>query len=89
MLAIKTVSAPVLSSGAYNVTFGQFEKVTQAHVSFDDPFVAKYLYAASRTLSTNIVTVTIKKQNLAGVGAWANAGDSDITGTLTVVAEGE
>lgn len=89
MLAIKTVSAPVLSSGAYALTFGQYEKVLQAHVSFDDPFTASYLYASSRTLATNVVTITIKKQNLGVPGAWGNAGDSDITGTLTVVAEGE
>lgn len=88
MLAIKTVSAPVLSSGAYDLTFGQFEKVGDAHVSFDDPFVSSYLFASIRTLATNVVTVTIKKQNLAGLGAWSNAGDSDITGSLTVIVDG-
>lgn len=89
MLAIKTVSAPILDSGEYELTFGQYEKLLQAHVSFDDPLTNNYIYGAQRTLATNVVTITIKKVQLAVDDSWVNAGDSDITGTLTVVVEGE
>lgn len=90
MIAIKTTTSPTLSSGAFTVTFGQFEKINSASVSFDDPFTASYAFAASRSISGNVVTVTVKKQNLGSPGAWANAVTSDLNGkTVTIVAEGE
>jgi len=93
MIAIKTVSAPVLAAGAIAVTFGQYEKVLKAEVGFDDPFDDSTVYGHERAISDNIVTVTVRKAVSTGAGVWGNwavANDSDIAGgTLTVVVEGE
>lgn len=88
MLAIKTTTSPTLVGGAFDVTFGQFEKVISASVVFDDPFTASYAFAASRSVATNVVTVTVKKQNLGAPGAWAVAVTADLASkTVTVIAD--
>lgn len=92
MLAIKTTTLDADSTGTITVTFGQFEVISSASVSFDDPFKNGWAFAASRviTADTNKVIVTIKKQNLETPGAWAAAVAGDLTGVvLTIIAEGE
>lgn len=91
MIAIKTVSAPVLAAGAIDVQFGQYDKVLKAVIGFDDPFDAGTIYGHERSISGNTVTVTIKKavNTIGPFGNWELAEDSDIAGgTLTIVAEG-
>lgn len=90
MLVIKSVSAPVLAAGVMPaMTFGQFEKVSQVLVSFDGPQIADWVFEAVRTLATNVVTVTFRKQQTsAGGPTWGNAGNNDITGRVTVLANG-
>lgn len=89
MLAIKSESAPTLDTGAMTMTFGQFEKVAEALVSFDGPNIDDYVFEAVRTLATNVVTITFKKQQAsAAVPTWGAAGDNDITGVVTVIAKG-
>ena len=89
MIKIKTKASPTLSSGTIAFNVGEVEKVNSVEVYFDDPFVSSYAYAASATISGNVVTVTIKKQNLGSPGGWSNAGNSDITGSITIVADCE
>lgn len=89
MLAIKSESAPTLAAGVMTMTFGQFEKVDEALVSFDGPNLDDYVFEAVRTLATNVVTITFKKQQAsAGVPTWGAAGNTDITGVVTVIANG-
>ena len=87
MLDIQSVSGPTLSSGNYTFTFGNYEQVNNALVTFDDPAVSSYAYAASTTISGDTVVVNIKKQNLGSPGGWSNAGNSDITGKITCIAD--
>lgn len=92
MLAIKTTTSPTLVAGAFDMTFGQFEKVVEAAVSFDNPATSDYVFGASRAISGNVVTITVKKIDVTQASpiAWANAVTADVAGmTFTVVAKGE
>jgi hypothetical protein len=90
MLEIQTISAPTLSSGAVDVTFGQFEEISDVFVSFDGPNKADYVFEVVRAISGNVVTLTFyTMQTSAGGPTWATAGDADITGTVTVIANGQ
>lgn len=88
MIAIKTTPSPTLNgSGQFTVTFGQYEEVADASVVFDEKFQNDYVFAASRTISGNVVTVTIKKNHLTD-NTWGVAVSADFTGrTVTVVAQ--
>ena len=90
MLAIKTETGPTLVSGAFSVTFGQFEKVTEAAVIFDGPNDDDYVYEVTRALATNVVTITVKKMQVSAVNTWGNALTADVAAkTFTVIADGE
>ena len=92
MLAIKSESGPTLESGAFAVTFGQFEKVNEAAVIFDGPNVDDYVFEATRSIAaaTNVVTITVKKMQVSAVNTWGNALTADVAAkTFTVIADGE
>ncbi|MBA7500725.1 hypothetical protein ES704_03485 [subsurface metagenome] len=92
MIAIKAVTGPTLVAGAFDVTFGQFEKVVAAAVSFDNPATSDYVFGASRAISGNVVTITVKKIDVTQASpiAWANAVTADVAAMVfTVVAKGE
>ena len=92
MLAIKTETAPTLVAGAFDIVFGQFEKVLAATVSFDNPAANDTVFATDISLSGNTVTVTVKKIDVAGTTpvAWAAAVTTDVADkAFTIVAEGE
>lgn len=74
-VAIKTETSPTLDgSGQFTVTFGDFEKVVSAHVTFDDPQIGDYIFATTTTYATNVVTVTVKKtQASSATPTWAVA----------------
>lgn len=86
MIAIESIATPTLVAGDYDMTFGQFEKVTEAAVSLSGPNENGVVYEASRTLATNVVTIHFEKLTI-GVNTWGNASTGDID-LVTVVAEG-
>ncbi len=89
-LQMKATTSPTLTSGAFTMQFGQFAKVKNAEVMFDDPLAASTAFAATVALSGNTATITIKKQNLGSPGGWANAVTSDLSGKVVrVIADGE
>lgn len=89
MLAIKTETSPTLVSGAFSVTFGQFEKVAEAAVIFDGPNTDDYVYEATRAIATNVVTITVKKMQVSATNTWGDALTADVDGkTFTVIADG-
>lgn len=89
MLAIKTETGPTLVSGAFAVTFGQFEKVAEAAVIFDGPNDDDYVYEATRAIATNVVTITVKKMQLSTTNTWGDALTADVAlKTFTVIADG-
>jgi hypothetical protein len=89
MLIQQTTSDPTLVAGAFTMSFGQVQKVNSAIVSFDNPFTSSYLFAASTSISGNIVTITVMKQNLGGVGPWVVAVTHDVTGKFNVLVQGD
>ena len=89
MLAIKTETGPTLVSGAFDVTFGQFEKVAEAAVIFDGPNDDDYVYEATRAIATNVVTITVQKMQVSTGNTWGVAVDADVAAkTFTVIADG-
>jgi hypothetical protein len=90
MLAIKTTTSPTLVNGAFAVTFGEFEKVAEAAVIFDGPNVSDRVFEATRAISGNVVTITVKKMQVSATNTWGDAATGDVTGkTFTVIADGE
>ncbi len=90
MLAITTVTSPVLVAGAFRVTFGDFERVMEASVSFDNPRIGGWVFATAVSLATNVVTVAVSKIDIAGAAgvAWVDAVTADVSGRkLTVIAD--
>jgi hypothetical protein len=89
MLAIKSTTSPTLTAGAFSITFGQFEKVNEAAVSFDGPNVNDYVFEATRSISGNIVTITVKKMQVSATNTWGAAATADVASKVfTVVADG-
>lgn len=89
MLAIKTTTGPTLVAGAFDVTFGQFEKVAEAAVTVDGPNTDDYVYEATRAIATNVVTVTVKKMQVSVTNTWGDALTADVAAkTFTVIADG-
>ncbi|MBA7682051.1 hypothetical protein ES703_90397 [subsurface metagenome] len=89
MLAIKTETGPTLVSGAFSVTFGQFEKVAEAAVIFDGPNDDDEVYEVTRTIATNVVTITVQKMTVSATNTWGDAVTSDVAAkTFTVIADG-
>ncbi|GAI69455.1 unnamed protein product [marine sediment metagenome] len=89
MLAIKSETGPALVSGAFDVTFGQFEKVAEAAVIFDGPNDADEVYEATRSIATNVVTITVKKMTVSETNTWGAAITTDVAlKTFTVIADG-
>lgn len=90
MIDMQVVTGPTLTSGAFNVTFGQFEKVSEAVVVMDGPQVADYAFEALTSLATNVVTVTVKKTQISsGTPTWADAVTANVAAKkFTVVAKG-
>ncbi len=90
-LSLQTITSPTLGAGGdFAITFGEFEKVTNAVLSFDNPFINSYLVAASTSISGNVVTITVMKQNMGGVGAWVVAITANVAGCkFNALAKGE
>ena len=82
---MKTTNAPTLDTGAFTVTFGDYEKVVQAHAYLEGPNIADHVCEATTALATNVVTVTIKKQQISGTNTWGAADTSDVAGKDVVV----
>ena len=89
-IAQKTTTSPTLVAGAFNVVFGQFEKVIDALVKFESPQIGTYIFACSRTIAGNVVTVTIKKLDVTAGAAntWGNAVTADLADLDVVVTAG-
>ena len=89
MLAIKTETGPTLESGAFAVTFGQFEKVAEAAVIFDGPNDDDEVYEVTRAIATNVVTITVQKMQVSATNTWGDAVTADVAAkTFTVIADG-
>lgn len=89
MLAIKTTTGPTLDTGAFDVTFGQFEKVAEAAVIFDGPNDDDYVYEVTRSIATNVVTITVQKMQVSATNTWGDAVTADVAAkTFTVIADG-
>ncbi|MCL7412616.1 MAG: hypothetical protein M8353_03240 [ANME-2 cluster archaeon] len=89
MIDMKVETGPTLTAGAFNVTFGQFEKVSEAVVVMDGPQVADYAFEVLTSIATNVVTVTVKKMQISAVNTWGNAVTADVAAKkFTVVAKG-
>ena len=93
MLAIKTTTTPTLVSGAFDVTFGQFEKVDKAVAFTDLPATGGDSYQCKTAVSGNVVTVTVYKVTLTeatdGSRVYAAAETADLDAkTVTVIANG-
>lgn len=90
-LKMKVTTSPTLASGAFDVTFGDFEKVSGAIAKVENPGTSDLVFDCSTSIATNVVTVTVKKINTttASVTAWANAVTADLSGVkVSVIAEG-
>lgn len=93
MLAIKTETAPTLVAGAFDIVFGQFEKVDAAVAFTDLPAAGGSSFQCKTAVSGNTVTVTIYKVTLTEATdesrVYAAAVTGDLTGkTVTVIANG-
>jgi len=80
-----TTTSPSLSSGEFDVTFGECEKVKQAHVYLEGVNKDDYVFEATTSLATNVVTVTIKKQQISATNTWGAATTTDVNGKDVVV----
>ena len=77
-----------LSSGAVDITFGDFEAILAFMIFYDDPQENDYVYEAIGASSDNTVTVTFYKMQVSATNTWATAGDDDLDGcTLVVIAD--
>lgn len=83
-IAIKTATSP-LASAAFTVTFGDFQKVVAASVTFDDPQVSDRVFAAVVTYATNVVTITMTKMQISATNTWGAAADADFTNKVVRV----
>lgn len=87
-LVMKAETSPTLTAGAFNVTFGNYQKVVNAHVMFDDPGITDYVFMAVVTKTTNVVTVTVKKAQISVTNTYGAAITTDVSGkTFVVVAD--
>lgn len=91
MIDIQKITSPVLTAGVINVTFGQFEKVTDAMVKIENPETNDYAFDTSFAISGNVVAVTVKKTQISSATpTWAAALTADVNNMdLTVVVKGE
>ncbi len=86
LTTLVTTTSPTLTSGAFSVTVGEFGKVIDAHVSFDDPLTNDFVFAAVITsISTNVVTVHLYKQQVSATNTWGDAETADFSGKKVVV----
>jgi len=97
VLAIETETSPTLSSGAFTVTFGDYEKVNNAIAMTQEPLGTAgdgKLFCFKTECSGNEVTVTILKVDLEQATDadrdWEVATTSDLNGkTVVVIADCE
>lgn len=95
LIAQKTTTSPTLDvNGQFTMQFGQFDVVNDALVKFENPhaWVDGWIFACSRAISGNTVTITIKKLAIPGAGghAWVAALTEHLDGSkVTVTVGGE
>jgi len=97
VLAMEVKTSPTLDSGAFTVTFGEFEKVKNSIAMTQEPLGAAgngKLFCFKTANSGNQVTVTILKVDLEQATDsdrdWENATTSDLNGkTVVVIADCE
>ena len=83
-----TTNSPELTSGHFDVTFGEYEKVVHAGVYLQQSLLDDYVLATATSISGNVVTVTIKKIDVtddASPAPWQNAVDANVNGEDVVV----
>ena len=93
MLKIKTQAAPTLTAGAFDMVFGEFQKVDAAVAFTDLPATGGPSFQCKTAVSGNTVTVTIYKVALTEATdasrVYAAAVTADLAGkTVTVIANG-
>lgn len=85
-VAIQTTTSPVLDTGAFAATFNDYEKVVQAAVFLEGPQIDDYMFEATHSVATNVVTITIMKmQASAGSPTWAVAETANVDAKRVVV----
>jgi len=93
VLAMEVEESPTLSSGAFTVTFGDYEKVKNAVAMIQEPAGTTSnddLFCFKTSISGNTVTVTVLKIDITGSSNWANATTSDLDDkTVVVIADCE
>lgn len=91
MLIMKQVTSPTLDgSGQFTQEFGEIANIKSADVALTNPFISAYLVGVSWSYSGNLLTVTVEKQNMGGVGAWVVAVSGNLTNkTVTMLVDGE
>lgn len=93
MLKMKSETAPTLVAGAFDMVFGEFEKVEEAIAFTDLPATGADSFQVKTAISGNTVTVTIYKVTLTEATdasrVYAAAATGDLAGkVVTVIAEG-
>jgi hypothetical protein len=91
MLIMKQVTSPTLDgSGQFTQEFGEIDKIKSAIVAFMNPFISSYLFGCSCSYTGNLLTVTVEKQNMGGVGAWVVAITANLANkAVAMLVEGE
>jgi len=84
-LVMKSLDGTTSGAGVLTVTFGDYEKVSEANVMIDGPNTTDYVFSTVVTMATNVVTITVYKSILtgaAGTGTWGAAATQAITGVV-------
>lgn len=87
-VAIKTEEAPTLTSGTFEMTFGDYEKVVQAAVFLEGPQTSDRVFEATYSTAANVVSIWIKKMQVSATNTWGDAVTGDVDAeTITVIAD--
>ncbi len=88
-IVTSTIGADLTStSGVVAVIIPKFEKVEDATISFDDPKLNDYIFAAVVSISGNTVSVTFSAQQISSGNTWATVTTQLSGKKLVVVATG-
>lgn len=87
MIQIKKTTGPTLVGGAFDLAFGEMEKVEDVAVHLEGPAADNTDFAVKTSVAATVVTITITKVTTTAVSptAWGNATTGDVAG-LDVVA---
>jgi len=87
MIDVKKTNGPTLVGGAFDIVFGEMEKVENAIVYLEGPGLDNTTFDTKTSVSGQTVTVTIMKCTTTAVSptAWAVATTGNVAGQDVVV----